>query len=169
MPLSREMQRLRAEHAALVTLSRILLDMVRENLVRHLKCEDWILYPRLMATGDQELMRITRDFEIEMGDLAGDFIAYDDKWTSERVAADWTDFCRETVIVFDLLAMRVEREDVEERDRLATEGRPVGGDPFARPFIVIGDEIGGEIAHLDFEVARDPHQFLIARRHQPRV
>ena len=86
---------------------------LRENLVRHLKCEDWILYPRLMATGDQELMRITRDFEIEMGDLAGDFIAYDDKWTSERVAADWTDFCRETVIVFDLLAMRVEREERE--------------------------------------------------------
>lgn len=131
MPLSRETQRLRAEHAALVTMSRIILDMVRaphpppaaelatargqlrENLVRHLKCEDWILYPRLMATGDQELMRITRDFEIEMGDLAGDFIAYDDKWTSERVAADWTDFCRETVIVFDLLAMRVEREERE--------------------------------------------------------
>ena len=131
MPLGREMQRLRAEHAALVTMSRIILDMVRaphpppaaelatargqlrENLVRHLKCEDWILYPRLMATGDQELMRITRDFEIEMGDLAGDFIAYDDKWTSERVAADWTDFCRETVIVFDLLAMRVEREERE--------------------------------------------------------
>src|SRR3546814_20059016 len=90
MPLSREMQRLRAEHAALVTLARIILDMVRaphppppaelaaargklrENLVRHLKCEDWILYPRLMAKGDQELMRITRDFEIEMGDLSAE-------------------------------------------------------------------------------------------------
>src|SRR3546814_1640128 len=86
MPLSREMQRLRAEHAVLVTLARIILDMVRvphppppaelaaargklrENLVRHLKCEDWILYPRLMATGDrseehtselQSLMRIS--------------------------------------------------------------------------------------------------------------
>ena len=131
MPLSREMQRLRAEHAALVTLSRIILDMVhaahapppaelaaargqlRENLVRHLKCEDWILYPRLMATGDQELMRITRDFEIEMGDLSADFIAYDDKWTSERVAADWPAFCRETVALFDILAARVEREERE--------------------------------------------------------
>src|SRR5687767_12626192 len=95
MPLTREMQRLRAEHAALVTLSRIIGDMVREprparptelasarsrlrdTLVRHLKCEDWVLYPRLMATGDPELMRITRDFEIEMGDLAADFVAYD--------------------------------------------------------------------------------------------
>ena len=131
MPLSREMQRLRAEHAALVTLARIILDMVRvphppppaelaaargrlrENLVRHLKCEDWILYPRLMATGDQELMRITRDFEIEMGDLSADFIAYDDKWTGERVAADWPGFGRETVEIFDILAARVEREERE--------------------------------------------------------
>ena len=131
MPLSREMQRLRAEHAALVTLSRIILGMVRaghpprpaelasaraklrENLVRHLKCEDWILYPRLMATGDQDLMRITRDFEIEMGDLAADFAAYDEKWTGDRAAADWAGFCRETAAIFDMLAARVEREERE--------------------------------------------------------
>jgi iron-sulfur cluster repair protein YtfE (RIC family) len=131
MPSSREMQRLRAEHAALVTLSRIILDMVhapgpprptelasargllRDTLVRHLKCEDWALYPRLNATGDPELMRITREFELEMGDLAADFVAYDDKWTSERVAAAWPDFCRETRAVFDLLAVRIEREERE--------------------------------------------------------
>ncbi|KGB55657.1 Hemerythrin HHE cation binding domain-containing protein [Sphingopyxis sp. LC363] len=131
MPLSREMQRLRAEHAALVTLSRIILGMtaspsppgpddlasargqLREALVRHLKCEDWILYPRLMATGDAELMRITREFEIEMGSLAADFAAYDEKWTRDRVAADWAGFRRETKIVFDLLAMRIEREERE--------------------------------------------------------
>ena len=131
MPLGREMQRLRAEHAALVTLSRIILGMadlpdppvaddlanartqLREALVRHLKCEEWIRVPRLMSTGDAELMRITREFEIEMGSLAADFVAYDEKWTRERVAADWPGFCRETKIVFDLLAMRVEREERE--------------------------------------------------------
>lgn len=129
MPLSREMQRLRAEHAALVTLSRIILDMaaapnppqanelasargaLREALVRHLKCEDWILYPRLMATGDVDLMRTTRDFELEMGNLSADFVAYDDKWTGPRVAADWAGFCRETQAIFDQLAVRIEREE----------------------------------------------------------
>ncbi len=129
MPLSREMQRLRAEHAALVTLSRIILDMtkaasppqandlaaargaLREALVRHLKCEDWILYPRLMATGDTELMRITREFELEMGSLSADFVAYDDAWTGARVAADWAGFRRETRAIFDLLATRIEREE----------------------------------------------------------
>lgn len=124
-----EMERLRAEHAALITLSRIVLDMVRapnpprptelisargllrETLVRHLKCEDWVLYPRLKASGDPELVRITREFELEMGDLAADFIAYDDKWTAARVDAEWPDFCRETIILFDMLAIRVEREE----------------------------------------------------------
>lgn len=131
MPLNREMQRLRAEHAALVTLSRIVLDMtrsphpapsaelasarglLRETLVRHLKCEDWALYPRLRAADDPELVRITREFEQEMGDLAVDFVAYDDQWTSERVAAGWPDFCRETRIIFDMLALRIEREERE--------------------------------------------------------
>jgi hypothetical protein len=129
MPFSREMERLRAEHAALITLSRIVLDMVRaprpprptemaaargllrDTLVRHLKCEDWVLYPRLRASGDAELVRITREFELEMGDLAADFVAYDDKWTAARAEAEWPDFCRETRIMFDVLAMRVEREE----------------------------------------------------------
>lgn len=131
MPLNREMQRLRAEHAALITLSRIVLGLtgalhpppaaelvstrrlLRDMLVRHLKCEDWALYPRLKATGDPELVRITSEFEREMGDLAGDFVAYDDRWTSERVAAEWSEFCRETIQMFEILTMRVEREERE--------------------------------------------------------
>ena len=129
MPLAREMERLRAEHAALVTLARIVADMVhashpppatelaaargqlRDTLVRHLKCEDWALYPRLRASGDPELVRITREFELEMGDLAADFVEYDGKWTAERVAAGWPGFCRETIIMLDRLAVRVEREE----------------------------------------------------------
>ncbi|WP_447765055.1 hemerythrin domain-containing protein [Sphingopyxis panaciterrae] len=125
------MQRLRAEHAALITLSRIVTEMVRapqpprptelaaargllrDTLVRHLKCEDWALYPRLKASGDPALVRITREFELEMGDLAADFVAYDDKWTAERIEAEWPDFCRETMIMFDVLAVRVEREESE--------------------------------------------------------
>jgi hypothetical protein len=131
MPISREMQQLRAEHAALMTLSRIVLDMarashpprptelvaarslLRDTLVRHLKCEDWVLYPELKASGDPELIRITREFELEMGDLAADFVAYDDQWTAERVEAEWPDFCRETRIIFDVLAMRIAREECD--------------------------------------------------------
>jgi hypothetical protein len=131
MPLSREMERLRAEHSALIALARIVTDllqtpgparltelasargMLRETLVRHLKCEDWILYPRLRATGDPDLMHITHEFELEMGDLAAEYVAYDDLWTAERVAARWEEFCRETIAIFGALATRVEREERE--------------------------------------------------------
>ncbi len=131
MPLSREIERLRAEHAALIALARIVTELLqapgparlselasargrlRETLVRHLKCEDWILYPRLRATGDAELMHITHEFELEMGDLAAEYVAYDDKWTAERVAAKWTEFSRDTIEIFGVLATRVEREERE--------------------------------------------------------
>lgn len=131
MAIIQEMERLRAEHTALASLSHILLDMVRkphpprptelvsvrgllrDMLVRHLKCEDWALYPRLKATGDPELVRITREFELEMGDLAADFTAYDAKWTAEAVEAGWSDFCRETTIMLEVLAVRMEREESE--------------------------------------------------------
>lgn len=146
MATSREMERLRAEHAALTALARVILAMVqdpaplrpadlasaraalRETLVRHLKCEDWVLYPRLRASGEPELVRLTREFELEMGDLAADFTAYDDKWSATRVAADWAGFRRETQIVFDLLKLRVEREERELyplADRLYAAAAPV--------------------------------------------
>lgn len=129
MATSREMDRLRAEHAALIALARIILSMaqddappppadlesaraaLRDTLVRHLKCEDWALYPRLRASGEPDLVRLTRAFELEMGDLADEFAAYDDKWTAVRVAADRAGFCRETTILFDLLQRRIEREE----------------------------------------------------------
>ena len=103
MPNIREIERLRAEHAAIETLSRFLMAMVaashpprptelaavrgmlRDTLLRHLKCEDWALYPRMQSSGDAEVMRIARIFVDEMGHIAGDFAAYDARWTPEAV------------------------------------------------------------------------------------
>ena len=146
MATGREMERLRAEHAALSALARIILSMaqdpappppadlasaraaLRDTLVRHLKCEDWALYPRLRASGVADLVRLTRAFELEMGDLADEFVAYDAKWTADRVATDRAGFCRETKIIFDLLQLRIEREEHELyplADRLYAAAAPV--------------------------------------------
>jgi hypothetical protein len=131
MHMAQEMQRLRAEHAALDTLSRFLMALVaqtepprptelasvrgmfRDTLVRHLKCEDWALYPRLKASGDPELARLARDFIFEMGHIADEFTAYDARWTAARVASDWPGFRAETEAVLDAIAMRIEREEDE--------------------------------------------------------
>lgn len=129
MPKKREIERLRAEHAALETLSQFLMELVaaahppratelaavrgmlRDTLVRHLKCEDWALYPRLRATGDYELNRLAKEFVDEMGHIAGDFADYDARWTGEAVEADWPGFCAETTGILAALGMRIERED----------------------------------------------------------
>ena len=129
MSIRHEMRRLRAEHDALATLSRILRDivdqphpprptelrsvrgMLRDTLVRHLKCEDWVLYPRLKASGDAGLIRIATEFVDEVGDIATDFERYDGKWTEDRVDAEWPAFCRETRFVLDLLEIRIAREN----------------------------------------------------------
>ena len=131
MHLVHEMRRLRAEHAALATLSGFLMTIVaapvpprptelasvrgmfRDTLVRHLKCEDWILYPRLKASGDADLQQLASEFVGEMGHIAEDFIAYDTRWTEAQIAADWPGFCAETEAVLDAIGMRIEREEAD--------------------------------------------------------
>ena len=131
MPIGPEMRRLRAEHDALATLSQLLMDlirapeaprptelasvrgMLRDTLLRHLKCEDWILYPRLKSSGNAEVVALVREFVREMGHIAQDFAAYDARWTATRVADDWPGFCRETEVVLNVLGMRIERENCD--------------------------------------------------------
>ncbi len=126
-----EMQRLRAEHAALATLSQFLMAMVsapepprptelaavrgmlRDTLVRHLKCEDWVLYPRLMTSGDAGAATLARAFEAEMGCIAADFAAYDDRWNTARAVTEWAAFRAETAAILGALGGRIDREDQE--------------------------------------------------------
>ena len=131
MPNIREIERLRAEHAAIETLSRFLLalvaaphpprptelaavrGMLRDTLVRHLKCEDWALYPRLQTKGEPVLAELAARFVDEMGHIAEAFEAYDSYWTQLRVEADWPGFCAETRAILTALGDRIAREESE--------------------------------------------------------
>lgn len=147
MPKIREIGRLRAEHAAIETLSHFLMAMVaaphpprptelaavrgmlRDTLTRHLKCEDWALYPRLRASGDAEAVRLAGMFVDEMGHIASDFSAYDARWTAEAIEADWDGFRAETTGILDALGMRIDRENQHlypVAERLASAGERHG-------------------------------------------
>ena len=128
MYMVQEMRRLRAEHAALITLSCFLADivasprparatelasvrgMLRDTLTRHLMCEDWALYPRLKASGDPALRRLAKMFVDEMGHIAGDFAAYDARWSDADAIADWPAFRGETLAILAAIGERIERE-----------------------------------------------------------
>lgn len=144
MSRTSEIARLRAEHAALATLSRFLTAMVaashpplatelaaargmlRDTLVRHLKCEDWALYPRLKVQGDSDLVGLAKAFVDDMGHIAADFAAYDARWTTAAVEARWPDFRAETMDMLNGLAARIERE---ERDIYPAAERLAAADP----------------------------------------
>lgn len=131
MHIAGETRRLRDEHTALATLSQYLLDLVaaaepprpteieavrglfRDTLVRHLKCEDWALYPRLRDSGDPALADLAQLFVAEIGTLADEYARYDGLWPTGRIAAEWPRFRRETRAILAALRRRMAREERE--------------------------------------------------------
>ncbi|MBB5705639.1 hemerythrin domain-containing protein [Sphingopyxis panaciterrulae] len=146
------MRRLRAEHSDLAMLGKAMCALVaapepppndeiealrarlRDTLVRHLKCEDWALYPRLAASGDPALAELASRFAAEVGGIGLRFAEYDADWSSERVAADWPRFCDASRGMIEELAGRIVRE---ERDLYpAAEALGDIGPPAARRMLL---------------------------------
>ena len=126
-----DLAKLREEHAQLVAIVRRLgaiveqpvppyrldlFDLRRELnsvLIAHLKAEDWILYPRLIESGDPQIAAVGRAFSDEMGGLAAAFAAYNDKWSADSIDQDWPGYCSETSDIIDALTHRITRENRE--------------------------------------------------------
>jgi hypothetical protein len=82
-------------------------------LIAHLKAEDWVLYPRLLASDDTQTAAVARSFSAEMGGLAAAYAEYCYKWTAEAIAADWAGYCSDSRELIDLLTTRITRESRE--------------------------------------------------------
>jgi iron-sulfur cluster repair protein YtfE (RIC family) len=126
-----ELQKLREEHARLVEIvgrlqkviatpdspnASELFKLRRElssTLIAHLKAEDWVLYPRLLASSDDRVAETARAFSDEMGGLAQAYMAYADKWTATAIDEDWQGYCGETQGIIDALTCRITRENRE--------------------------------------------------------
>ena len=81
------------------------------TLISHLKTEDWLLYPQLMASADAQIAATARAFSEEMGGLA---VAYRDHcqyWNADAIAADWAGYCRDSRGLIDALNNRITREN----------------------------------------------------------
>ena len=126
-----DLLKLRQEHAQLVEIVGRLAKIIAEadppsagdlfrlrqqltsTLIAHLKAEDWVLYPRLLASAEGKIAATAREFSEEMGGLAQAYTAYADKWTATSIAEDWPGYCDETRGIIEALTNRITRENRE--------------------------------------------------------
>jgi hypothetical protein len=88
----------------------------------HLKLEDAELYPVLLKSPDSHIRTKAAQFQKEMGNLAGAYIAFSETWISSRaIEADTRGFLNEWSSIVRTLTSRMDREDgdlYDEFDRL---------------------------------------------------
>jgi hemerythrin superfamily protein len=83
------------------------------TLVRHLKKEDWLIYPRLKASSRSGLREIAARLCSELGSFEQSFGSYARRWTSGGISNDWLGFREETLAMMQQLHRRMALEESE--------------------------------------------------------
>jgi hypothetical protein len=138
-----DLAKLRAEHAEIQTLigklryliglasppPRLHLFALRHELsatlIGHLKTEDWVLYPSLMASPDAHVAATARAFREDMGGLAATYVEHCKKWSANAIGADWAGYCADSSSLIDALNKRIARENREVYPLLEKHGGAV--------------------------------------------
>lgn len=126
-----DLAKLRAEHMEIASIvlrlehlidrpnpppQRELFDLRRElsaTLISHLKAEDWVLYPRLLASGDPQIVSVALAFSKEMGGLGAAYREHCEKWGADAITADWAGYCADSRHLLSALTHRIKRESSE--------------------------------------------------------
>ena len=126
-----ELAKLRGEHVQLLKIARQLEELIAQpnpppqiqlfdlrsqfssTLIAHLKAEDWLLYPLLLASPDGQISSTAHEFCEEMGGLAASYIEYCEKWNADAISADWAGYCKDSRQLIDTLTIRITRENRE--------------------------------------------------------
>ena len=80
----------------------------------HLSMEDKYLYPGLIEKGSEDVKKLANSYQREMGDLAGEFVTYKDKYnTNPRLLQNADSLKSDTEKIFQKIEMRIQREEKE--------------------------------------------------------
>jgi hypothetical protein len=91
---------------------RTVLSSLAGKLNFHLAMEDKALYPRVMKIGGTA-QAVAKRFVDEMGGLADQFAAFNNKWQVSAIRSDPSGFANEAHKIFNALGKRVARENAE--------------------------------------------------------
>ncbi len=80
-------------------------------LIRHLKKEDWTVYPTLMQSDQADARKTACKLHDEMGSLADAFKAHMECWTTFSIEKDWDAYRYEATILLNALERRITLED----------------------------------------------------------
>jgi len=86
---------------------------LRRTLLVHLAREDWVVYPRLLASTRPQVHALAKRLAVQAAAFSAAFQAYGRKWTTASIEADWPGFRRETLDILAQLRQRIRVEDHE--------------------------------------------------------
>jgi hemerythrin superfamily protein len=83
------------------------------TLTRHVKKEDWLIYPRLKASARPEAREVGARLCPEVGAFEAEFGSYARRWTSAAITLDWAGYRQETLAIIRALHLRMALEETE--------------------------------------------------------
>lgn len=93
---------------------RSLLSRLLAKLKIHLAMEDKNLYPRLLESNDQNVVRMAKSFLDEMGGIGAAVNEYQQKWASAmQIQNSPREFIEHTKSIFNALKGRIDKENNE--------------------------------------------------------
>lgn len=87
---------------------------ISSTIKLHLSTEDRMLYPALLKSEDQAVVKVGRKFQTEMGGIAAAYMAFVSKWNvASKVFANPYAFKKESNDIFKALHQRIQHENAE--------------------------------------------------------
>ncbi|MCK0533560.1 hemerythrin domain-containing protein [Sphingobium agri] len=122
-----DLQQLQSQHDALDLLAGRFLTLVDDDgvarplgtlrwqfareLMAHLALEDQFFYPAMQRQPHVPLQEMAARLQTEMAPLALSFSHYMARWSDDRIAREWPEFCRESRYMMETILNRMRKEE----------------------------------------------------------
>ena len=124
-------ENLQNEHLQLMVLARELYRHLQDNappprltlfhvrtklasvLIRHLKTEDWVLYPTMMQSEQRDVRDTAFKLQEQMGSLADAFKQHMECWSALSIENNWDAYKVEAITLLKALERRITLEEAD--------------------------------------------------------